>query len=87
MLDEYLKRDDTKNFINLINTNERYFKKEDFNFSYSFFSDQKLALYIFYDALIKYKIILDDIYLFDEYLEQLEKLFKKLDSFLIFVLG
>ncbi len=81
MLDEYLKRDDTKNFINLINTNERYFKKEDFNFSYSFFSDQKLALYIFYDALIKYKIILDDIYLFDEYLEQLEKLFKKLDSF------
>lgn len=81
MLDEYLKRDDTKNFINLINTNERYFKKEEFNFSYSFFSDQKLALYIFYDALIKYKIILDDIYLFDEYLEQLEKLFKKLDSF------
>ena len=50
MLDEYLKRDDTKNFINLINTNERYFKKEEFNFSYSFFSDQKLALYIFYDA-------------------------------------
>ena len=29
MLDEYLKRDDTKNFINLINTNERYFKKEE----------------------------------------------------------
>ena len=40
-----------------------------------------------YSALLKYQIIIEDIYYFDEYLEQLEKLFKKLDNFNDICLG
>ena len=82
MLEDLLKRDDVLNFINEIKTSERYFQK---NNSSSLLNSinisTDIALYIFYDALFKYKIIIDDIYLFDEYLEQLDKLYKKLDDF------
>ena len=82
MLDEYLKRGDVDTFIKEIKTNERYFDKNNDIFpSHSFTVSSELALYIFYDALYKYRIILNDIYLFDEYLEQLEKLYRKLDNF------
>lgn len=82
MLDDLLKRQDVTLFINEIRTNERYFKKDNGAFdNYPMFISQEIALYIFYDALLKYKIILDDIYLFDEYLIQLEKLYKKIDNF------
>ena len=82
MLEDLLKRDDVLNFINEIKTSERYFQK---NNSSSLLNSinisTDIALYIFYDALFKYKVIIDDIYLFDEYLEQLDKLYKKLDDF------
>lgn len=77
----YLKRDDVSSLIKQIKTNERYFNKDNHGISHNFFVSNELALYIFYEALIKYKIILDDAYLFDEYLEQLEKLYKKIDNF------
>lgn len=81
MLDCYLKRDDVSKLVKQIKTNERYFNKNSYEVSHNFFVSSELALYIFYDALLKYKIILDDAYLFDEYLEQLEKLYKKIDNF------
>lgn len=82
MLDDYLQRDDVLEFIRELKTNERYFLKNKDNFfdRYIYMSNE-ISLYIFYEALYKYKVILDDIYLFDEYLMQLEKLYKKLDNF------
>lgn len=82
MLDEYIKRSDVISFMQEIKTNERYYQKEKENFlNYDIYFSKELALYLFYDALLKFKIILDDIYLFDEYIEQLEKLYRKLDNF------
>jgi len=82
MLDEFLEREDVINFIGEIKNNERYFNKNKDNFmAHNFYVSEELALYVFYDALLKYKIVLDDIYLFDEYLEQVEKLYRKIDNF------
>lgn len=81
MLDEFLRRDDVSAFIEKIRTSERYYKKDKHSYTnLSFHVDNEIALYVFYEALLKYKIIVDDIYLFDEYLEQLEKLYRKLDN-------
>ena len=82
MLDDILKRDDVLLFIDELKSSERYFKKNSSNFiKNQFYYSDELALYIFYDALLKYKIILGDIFLFDEYLDNLEKLFRKIDNF------
>lgn len=81
MLDELLKRDDVLRFINLLKNNERYFKKEKNIIFCDYFNPEYLALFIFYDALVKYKIIVDDIYLFEEFMEQLDKIYKKIDNF------
>ena len=88
MLDEYLNRVDVQQFIKEIKTNERYFLKEKNNYdNYDFYISRELALYIFYEALYKYRIILDDMYLFEEYMEQLERLYRKLDNYADIVLG
>lgn len=81
MLDDYLKREDVKRFINIIKNNERYFMKENLNIACKYFVQDYLALFIFYDALVKYKIIIDDVNLFEEFLEQLDKIYKKIDNF------
>lgn len=81
MLDSYLCRDDVKKFINELKTSERYFKKTSNIYMSNLYTSYEAALYIFYDALLKYKIIINDIYLFDEYMEQLDKLYKKLDNY------
>ena len=82
MFDEYLKRNDVQKFIEQIKTNERYNEKGFGRFeNYSFYISKEISLYIFYDALYLYKIILDDVYLFDEYLIQLEKIYKKLNQY------
>lgn len=82
MLDELLERDNVIAFIKEIKTNERYFSKSHDKFVVpDMYVSNELALYVFYDALLKYKIILNDSYLFDEYIEQLEKLYKKIDNF------
>lgn len=81
MLDSLLKRGDVSSFIEKIKDNPRYYdKKRDFLGNYQFLVSSEVALYVFYEALLKYKIIIDDIYLFDTYLEQLEKLYRKLDD-------
>lgn len=82
MLDEYIKRDDVKEFIKELINNHRYYEKS-FNSGsvYSRYILNEMALYTFYDALIKYKIVLDDIYLFDEFLEQMGKIYNKLNNY------
>ena len=88
MLNDLVTRDDVRKFIKQLKFNDRYFDKE-----LRGFADRKmtisneLALYIFYEALYKYQILFDNIYLFDEYLEQLDKLYKKIDNFDDIVIG
>ena len=81
MLDNYLKRENVRDFISEIKSNPRYNNKtftEDSNYSEI---GSEIALYIFYDALIKYVIIINNEELFDTYVEQLDLIYKKVDSF------
>ena len=82
MLDELLNRDDVQNFIKELKTNDRYFSKELNSFTnYKMTISNELALYIFYDALYKYSLLFEDVYLFDEYMEQLDMLYKKINNY------
>lgn len=82
MLDEYFIKASVLRMIKEIRNNERYFKKKnDFSCDSFIHVGNEAALYIFYDALYKYKIIIDDEFLFDDYLDQIEKLYRKLDNF------
>lgn len=82
MLDEYFIKNSVLKLIKEIKSNERYFKKKsDFSCDSFISIGNEAALYIFYDALYKYKVIIDDEFLFDDYLDQIEKLYRKLDSF------
>ena len=82
MLDEYFIRTSVIRMVKELKSNERYFKKKnDFSTDSFILIGNEVALYIFYDALYKYKIIIDDEFLFDDYLDQVEKLYRKLDSF------
>lgn len=81
MLDELIKREDVLKLLKEICNNSKFSNKENKkSANYQLFVDIEQTLFLFYDALFKYKVIIDDIYYFDEYLEQLEKLFKKLDN-------
>ena len=82
MFQEYLKRSDVNEFILNIRSSEKYFQKELGHFEkYPFYISKELALYIFYDALFLYKVIIDDAYLFDGYLEQIKTLYRKINQF------
>ena len=82
MLEEYFIKTSVIRMIKEIKNNERYFNKKSDHSTDSFIRiGNEAALYIFYDALYKYKIIIDDEFLFDDYLDQVEKLYRKLDNF------
>ena len=82
MLEKYFDKTSVLKLVKEIKSNERYFQKKSNHSTDSFISvGNEAALYIFYDALYKYKIIIDDNLLFDEYIEQVEKLYRKLDNF------
>ena len=82
MLEEYFIKTSVIRMIKEIRSNERYFKKKsDYSCDSFIHIGDEAALYIFYDALYKYKIIIDDEFLFDDYLDQIEKLYRKLDNF------
>jgi len=82
VLKEYLKRNDVLKIIKEIKTNDKYFNKSTNNLSNSFMCiSNEIALFIFYDALYKYKIIINDNNLLEEYINQVDKLYKKLDNF------
>ena len=82
MLDKYFTKLNVIKLIKELKTSERYFNKKNSHSTNSFICmSSDAALYIFYDALYKYNVIIDDDKLFDEYIEQVEKLYRKLDSF------
>ncbi len=82
MFYKLLEREDVLDFIHEICTNKRYYLKKSQHLDMFCFSiSNKLALFIFYDALYKYQILIDDIYLFEEYLSQLKKIYRKIDNF------
>ncbi len=75
-------RNDVLEFIKEIKINKRYYQKNNGNILGGVFSVSKeLALYIFYDALYKYKVVIGEVYLFSEYLDGVRKLYKRLSSF------
>ena len=88
MLEELLIREDVRNFICELKNNDRYFAKE-----LKGFADRKitisneLALYIFYESLYKYSLLFDEVYLFDEFMEQLDRLYKKIDNYEDIIVG
>ena len=81
MLDTYFEREDILSFVYELKTNKCYYQKSHSFYGYDFPVFSELALYIFYDALLKYKIIIDSMDLLPRYLEQLHKLYRKVDSF------
>lgn len=81
MLDNYLKRRDVLEFIDLIKKYPRYYNKKVIEkISFGKHLDNELALYVFYDAIYKYVVLIDDIWLFDFYFDQIKKIYRKLDD-------
>ena len=88
MLDEYFKRNDVLDFIKELKSNPKYLKKtvhEETKYGQQM--KDELALYLFYDIIFKYKILIDDEYLFLDFLLQVEKLFRKIDNYDDMLLG
>lgn len=82
MLDEFLERDDVKRILNDICNSARYFAKEtSSSMGYQMYSGSNQLLFLFYDALFKYKMIIDNMQYFDDFLEQVDKLIRKIDNF------
>ena len=82
MLEEYLQRDDVKELVKQLKTSECYYQKSNCGIhNHSLCVSNELALYTFYDALIKFKVIIDDEDYFADYLEQIERLYRKFESF------
>ena len=81
MLDEYFQMKNVLDFMKDLKTNDCYFAKNHSFSDHSLVVSSELALYIFYDALFKYKLIIDDFDMFDEYLDQVRKVYRKFDDF------
>lgn len=88
VLEEYLKKSEVGRFIKELEMNPKYLKMNVHReTSYGKNIKEELALYLFYDIILKYKIIVDDPYLFDEFLIQVERLYRKIDDYEDMVLG
>ncbi len=88
MLDNILKRKDVLKLIEDLKKSSRYYEKKTSDaIDYQFFVSEEQILFTFYDALLKYKIIIDEEFYLREYIDQLDKLFKKLDNINDITLG
>lgn len=85
MIKKYLKREDVSNLIKEIKKNPRYYEKEKLEDNISI--GNELSLYILYDALLKFKIVVDDDSMIGDFIAQLDKLYKKIDSYDQIVIG
>lgn len=80
MINDLLKRMDVLSLIEDIKTSGKYNNKN-INYDNTYFDvSNEMVLFIFYDALIKYKIIVKDMIYFYDYLENLNRLFKKINE-------
>ena len=82
LLDKILRRKDVCDLIESIINHPCYNKKKvQASVNYECFTDVEQPFFLFLDALYKYQIVIgDDLYL-DDYIEQLDKLIKKIDNF------
>lgn len=88
MLEQLLERDDVQKLIYSLCTNQKYYKKDVSDaIDHQMFVETEQVLFLFYDALFKYQLIIEDSYYFDDYIEQLDLLFKKLDRYHAIVEG
>lgn len=79
--DLLVREDVSKILINICNSARYYGKKTSGFTGYKMYSGVQQMLFIFYDALYKYKLIINDMSYFSDFLEQVDKLIKKIDSF------
>ncbi len=81
MLDDLLKRQDVSQFIDDLKKSNMFHLKNQLAYSYHNISmSYELGLYLFYDALIKYRLVIQDDSLLGDFLEQIQKLYRKLDT-------
>lgn len=82
MIDDLLSNEFVERFIFDIKNSEKYFlKKFDDIHRYPFDISKEIVLFTFYEALFKYKIIISDEELLNDYLNDLDRLFKKIVNF------
>ena len=77
-MDEILQREDVKTIISEIKNNEKYFNKISTDSDMYYAND--IALYIFYEALLKYYIIFNIDDNLGEYIYDIDLLFRKIES-------
>ena len=88
MLDKYLNRKEIISFIDELENNNIFCSLSAYeNSNYGKYIGSELALYTFYDALMKYKIIIDDDNLFDDFFEQVQKIYRRITTYDDLVLG
>ena len=82
MLEEIIRRDDVSHLLEDICNSARYYDKKSSNsMGYQMYFGVEQILFLFYDALFKYKIIIDDMSYFNDFFEQIDKLIRKIDNF------
>ena len=82
MLEDIIRREDVSELLEDICNSARYYDKKSTNsMGYQMYFGVEQILFLFYDALFKYKIIIDDMSYFDDFFEQIDKLIRKIDNF------
>lgn len=82
MLEEIIRREDVSHLLEDICNSARYYdKKSSTSMGYQMYFGVEQILFLFYDALFKYKIIIDDMSYFNDFFEQIDKLIRKIDNF------
>lgn len=82
MLFESLKRSDVRTFLQQLITQDRYKKiAPPESLKNNYYLEDKYAFFLAIDALSKFEQIIDDDDLVDEYIEQLERIFKKFNHY------
>lgn len=82
MLEEIIRREDVSKLLEDICNSARYYDKKSSNsMGYQMYFGVEQILFLFYDALFKYKIIIDDMNYFNDFFEQVDKLIRKIDNF------
>lgn len=82
MLEEIIRREDVSKLLEDICNSARYYDKKSSNsMGYQMYFGVEQILFLFYDALFKYKIIIDDMSYFGDFFEQIDKLIRKIDNF------
>ena len=77
-----MERSDTKYLIKEVLNNERYSKlKISLPFTNNYFMDHHYAIFLVMDALIKFDIIIEDENLIEEYIGNLKRIIKKMNTY------